>query len=311
MLRTNAEYGFGLKFTRMMGLNDDLTLPANDRIIGGGGPFDFSGVTLISAVPLKVKLDNGSVQSLTVDLSGAVSQSAVTVDELVTALDITFTGAGLSLDASKDATSDNRLKIETTDTASPPTWIQIYDECAEIAMIGQGLGLKFVKSDTLQSITKTPTQKDEEQITTTDADGIDTEILSDGYRKGFQAVIVDTASEDWEMLQLIEGGTYDETNGTYDVPTSEDNKIYFFIEAYYAKYSQGTNKEADLIGYVKELYRSCKGVVGDRVNERAFMNGNYTISGTSYKDEDGNLLGDTQLEELTKVEYDALNLEDV
>ena len=177
-------------------------------------------------------------------------------------------------------------------------------------MFGQGKGLKFVKSDTWISIAKTPTQKDEETFTTTDAEGIDTEVLSDGYRKGFQATIVDTAL-DWEMMALIEGGEYDEVAGTYEVPTSEDRKIYFFMEVYYAYYSQGTNKEADLVGYKKETYRSCKGTVGDRTNERAFMNGNYTISGTSYKDESGNLLGDTLIAELTKTEYTALNLDDV
>jgi hypothetical protein len=310
MLKTSAKYDFGLPFARFMALNDDLTIPANDMLVGGAGPFDFSGVSNISAVPLKVKLDNAAVQSLTVDLSGAVSQSAVTGAELVSALDTAFTAAVLELDASVDAANDNRVTVATTNTASPPTWIQFYDECAEIAMFGQGFGLKFIKTDTLISITKTPILKDEETFTTTDAEGIDTEIISDGYRKGFTATIVDTA-QDWELMSLIEGGTYDETSVEYDTPTSEDSKIYFFIEVYYPYYSQGTNKEADLVGYVKELYRSCKGTVGDRTNERAWMNGNYTVTGTSYKDENGDLNGDTQLTELSKTQYAALNLDDV
>lgn len=309
-LNNTARYAFGLEFARLMPLNDDLTIPTATRIIGGAGPFDFSGVTLSTAVPLTVKIDNGSAQSLTVDISSAVSQSAVTVDELVTALDTTFTGAGLDLDASKDTTSDNRLKIESTNTATPPTWVQIYGQCAELAGIGQGRGVKFVKTDTLKSIGVSPLQKDEETFTTTDAKGLDTEILTDGYRKGFTSTVVDSA-EDWELLSIIEGGDYDETNETYENPTSEDSKVYFFMEAYYAQYSQGINKEADLVGYVKELYRTCKGTIGDKTHERGFADGNYNITGTSYKDENENLLGDIKLEKLTIAEYEALNLETV
>jgi len=310
MLRTNAEYAFGLKFARFMAMNDDLTIPTVDRIIGGAGPFDFSGATAIAAVPMTVKIDNAAAVSFTVNLSAAVSAAAVTVDELVTALDTAFGTALLDLDASKDTTNEDRLKIANTNTAAVPDWIQIYGECAELCFIGQGKGLKFVKTDTLQSAGETPNLKDEETFTTTDADGIDTEILSDGYRKGFSETIVDTA-EDWELRSLIEGGTYSSSAGTYEVPTSEDDKVYFFCEIYYAKYAQGTNKEADLIGYVKKLHRSCKGTIGDATNERAFMNGNYTITGTSYRDENDVLYGDTALESLTVSEYKALNLDTV
>ena len=69
MLKVDGKYNFGIVFARIMALNDDLTIPENDMIVGGAGPFDFSGVSAIAAVPLKVKLDNAAVQSLTVDLS--------------------------------------------------------------------------------------------------------------------------------------------------------------------------------------------------------------------------------------------------
>ena len=41
-LRDTARYAYGLDFTRLMPLNDDLTIPIPSRIIGGAGPFDFS-----------------------------------------------------------------------------------------------------------------------------------------------------------------------------------------------------------------------------------------------------------------------------
>lgn len=310
MLGANAKYDFGLKMTLFIPLNDDLTQPTASRIIGGAGPFDFSGVTNIAAVPLTVKIDTDDAESLTVNLSGASSQSAVTVDELVSALDTTFTNGSIELDASKSAVDDNRLKIETTNTASPPTRIQIYGECAEIAMIGRGFGLKILKSDTLKSIGASPILKDEENFSTTDANGIDTEVLSDGYRKGANLSIVDAAA-DWELLSLLEGGTYDDTAGTYEAPTSESIKKYFSIEAYYTQYSEGTNKEADLVGYVKSEWRTCKGVVGDKTHERGFADGNYTVSCTSYTDEDGDLNGDVKLTSLTTAAYTALDLENL
>lgn len=308
-LRTNARYGFGLVFARFLPLNDDLTIPAITRIIGGVGPFDFSGVTDSSNVDLKVKIDDADAESLTVDISGASSDSAVTVTEVVAALNTAFTGAAIELEASEDSTT-NRVKIESTNTASPPDTVQIYDEFAELILLGQGFGVKYVKSDTMVSVGETPTMKEEEQFTTTDAKGLDTEVLSDGYRKGFTASIVDSA-EDWELRALIEGGYYDETNGEYEVPTSDDEKLYFSVEAYYAQYIRGTNKEADEAGYVKKYYRSCKGAAGDISHERAFANQTYNITGTTYKDEDGTLHGDTELTKLTPSEYEALNLYNV
>lgn len=308
-IRTNAKFGFGLVFARFLALNADLTIPTVSRMIGGVGPFDFSGVDEATAVALKVKIDNDDVVDLTVDVSGAVDTSAVTVDELAGFLNTAFTGEGLDLSASEDSTS-GRIKVENTNTADEPDYIQLYDEAAEIALFGQGFGLEFVKTDTLQSIGDTPTQKDEEQITITDAQGRDTEVLSDGYRKGFTATIVDTA-EDWKLRALIEGGVYDEVEKTYEVPDSGDNKLYFCVEAFYQQFTEGTNKEADEAGFVKKFLRSCKGSIGDTSHERSFAQQNYNISGTAYKDEDGNLHPDTQLTFLTTAEYEALDVYNV
>jgi hypothetical protein len=307
MLRETAKYAFGLDFARFMPLNDDLTIPVPSRIIAGAGPFDFSGVTNIASVPMTVKIDNGTPETLNLDLSGAVDQSAVTATELLAA--ITAAGGFTDIALSIDATSDNRVKLnyDETDTVG---YIQVYGEAALLAMFGQGYGNKFIKSDTIRSLGDTPVLKDEETITTTDAKGLDTEIISDGYRKGFEANVVDTA-EDWALLALMEGGAYDETNEEYEVPTSEDEKVYFYVEAYYARYRRGTNKEAEMVNYVQKLLRSCKGSVGDKTHERGFADGNYTIKGTSYVDENDVMHGDTKLTQLTISEYEALDLENV
>lgn len=304
-LRDTARYAFGLVFARFMPLNDDLTIPLPTRIIGDIGTFDFSDVDNIAAVELVTKIDNSTAETVYVDLSGAVDASAVTMTELVNAINA---AAPTDITASED-TATGRIKLEY-DGSETVTYLQVYGDLPEVIMIGQGLGCKFITTDTLQSLGESPIMKDEETVTTTDANGLDTEIISDGYRKGVNITIVDTA-EDWALLELIEGGVYDEDSGTYEVPTSEDDKIYFYVEAYYTRYTKGINKEADLVSYVQKLIRSAKGTVGDKSNERDWMDGNYNITATSYKDENEVLYGDTKLTELTIEEYDALDVYNV
>ena len=84
--------------------------------------------------------------------------------------------------------------------------------------------------------------------------------------------------------------------------------IYFFCELFYTRYTRGENKEGEIVSYVQKLFRSCKGTVGEKVHERGFMDGNFTIKGTSYKDENEVLYGDTKLTELTTEEYQALDV---
>lgn len=306
MLKEDARYGFGLKFARFMALNDDKTIPRVDRMVAGAGPFDFSGVTDISDVVATVKIDNGLEVDLSIDLSGASLQSAVTAAEYAAALNVALLAASIDLEATVSGAT-GRVELQTTLTSDLPEIVQFYGEGAKLAKFGQGFGLKFVKSDTLKSLGDTPTQKDQEEFTTTDANGLDTEILTDGYRKGFSASIVD-AAEDFELLALIEGGTYDPVTGIYEVPTSSTRKVYFCCEAFYAQYAQGTNKEADLVGYVGKLFRTCKGTPGDKTHERGFADGNYTITGTSYKDEDGVVHGDTKITKYSIEDYEALDL---
>ena len=309
MLRDTARYAFGLVFTRIMPLNDDLTIPTTIRILGGSGPFDYSGEALPAAIPLITKIDNGAAETVNVDLSGVVDITAVTVTELYTAINL---ASPTDITASEDGTT-SRIKF-AYDATEDPGYVQVYGACALVAMVGQGLGAKFVKSDTWTSQSDTPILKDEETFTTTDAAGIDTEVLSDGYRKGLTATIVDTA-EDWELKQMLEGGHYDDGNVSgiidYDTPTSEDSKVYFFMESFYTQYTKGTNKVADLVGYVKLLIRTAKGSVGDSSHERDFGDGNYTITATSYKDENGVLYGDANSRQLTKTEYADLDVYDV
>ena len=305
MLRVSAEYSFGLEFARFMPHNDDKTIPTPTRMLGGIGPFDFSGVDDISAVVLIIKFDNEAAVTYTVDLSGAVSAAAVTVRELRDAINHANPAEILAL-----VNANGRIGL-TYDGSDPPTYIQVYGECATISMFGQGLGLKFIKTDTLQSVGDDPLLKDEETITVVDANGLETTIITDGYRRGCTATVVDTVSEDYYMRELMEGGHYDDEAQEYESPTSEDSKIYFYSEIYYAVYTRGENKEADMVGYRQKLYRNCKGQIGSQNHAREFGLGNYTITAITYKDQNSELFADTKITELTVEAYEALHLDDV
>jgi hypothetical protein len=289
-----------------MPLNDDNTLPSPDRIIGGAGPFDFTGITPIAAVPISFKLDNGAVETVTINLAGALVLTAITAQEIVDAINVaTPTDILASLEA-----VTGRVKIEYSGTELVG-YLQVYGVAALAVGIGQGYGVNFRKSDTLKSFAETPKNKDEETINTTDAKGKDTEVITDGYRKGFTAKLVDTA-EDWDLLSLIEGGIYTPASAgvdeSYEMPTQDSVKPYFYIELFYPQYEEGSNKEGDLVSYVKKFCRSCKGSVGDKTHERGFADGNYSITGTAYRDENGVTHADIELTKISVEDFEALDV---
>lgn len=299
-LKENAKYEFSVCFVRVTPLNDDLSQPVT-TLIGGVGPFDFSGASVIAAVPLTTKIDAGAAEDVTIDLSGAVDQAAVTVDEVFAAINVS---APTDVTASKDGTS-GRLVL----TFASGTVIQCYGEAAELSLIGQGIGVKVISTNTMRSISESPIVKDEETITTTDAKGIDTEVVTDGYRKGNSGTFVDTAT-DFELRKVFEGGSIAAATGVYSVPNSTSRKVYFKLEMFSAKYLVGTNKEFEIDSYQQTVIYSCKGTYGETARDRNFSDANYTYTATSPRVA-GVISQDTDYIPLTVEEFEALQLEDI
>jgi len=300
--RTDARYAFSLKNTRIMALNDDLTKPSPENIIGGVGPFDFSGVTSMAAVEMAVKIDTVETE-FTVDLSDVgIVQTAVTVDDLVTALTAAFSSETLSLTSSKDSTT-GRLKIVSS--ADPlPGVLQVYGELAELAMIGQGYGVKYIKSDTFQSIALTPRRKDSETLSLTDSNGNDVEVMTEGYYKGEDGTIVDTA-EDWNIKAIFDG-TKVASDGSLSAPLSVAERPFVEIESFYSMYKQGQNMESEVVGYTQETYYKAKGLNGDKTRDRNLNPSNYTFMASNYIDSAGVEHPAWKRTPLTVAEYDAL-----
>jgi hypothetical protein len=304
--RDNAKYVYGLPFVRIMPLNDNYSIPTPLRMLGDIGPFDFSEEANPAAIPLTTKIDNNAAETVTIDLSGVVDIENVTVDELVDAINA---ANPTDITASEDVTTGRILLAY--DASDVVRYVQVYNRVAIIARFGQGFGLRFRRCDTFRSLGETPVAKDEERIVTTDAEGRDTAVITDGYRQGVDIGAVDTAN-DWDLRSVFEGGHYN--NGEdgnpiqYDVPTSEDKKCYFYLEAFFKVYTRGENEVGALVGYIHMLVRSCKATVGDKTHEAGFSDDNFTIKGVSYKDENNILYADTTYYELTKEEFKALDV---
>ena len=307
-LKDKAIFGFGLHYVRMFALNDDNTTPTPTNIIGGVGPFDMSAAT-IAAVPITIKIDGADAVEVEVDLSTAAEPGAVTAAEVVTAVTTAFSAEvpAVEITASVDETT-SRLKF-VADGAGVIA-LQVYGELAELSRIGQGFGIKYLTSDTIRTMTETANRKAGETIATTDAWGVDTTVVTDGYYKGFSAPIVDTA-EDWEMFALCEG-LHLNASGGMSSPTSETIRPMIGANAFYGKYLQGENRENELVGYREIDYKFCKGMGGDKTHERGFSDSTYTLEGTTHRDAVTKIVQPAWDKiELTVAEFAALLIESI
>ena len=273
----DAKYSYGVSRLRFRALNDDLSIATASNVIGGAGPFDFSSLTAtITAIPIMLKVNDGAVVSETFDLTAAVDKAAVTVDECVTAL----TAASISgWTFSKDVTT-GRIKGVCSTSSSD---VQVYGAGARLMMIGQGKGLKWIKSDTIQSFALSPTVKEDTTKTVTDGNDKDTEVIISGYKKGLSITATDTADDDYEMLELMEGGSISIDGLAYTDPDSSSDKVMFQIEVYNPIYSKGTNYQDQIIKWEKNEIKMCKGSVGDVSKTSEFTTPVYNITAVNYK----------------------------
>lgn len=304
-MRNVARFVFGLNRLRLRALNDDFTRSTIDRIIGGTGPFDFSGYATPEAIPLTIKFDNLAESTVNVDLSaGVVSLAAVTVDELVTRVNL---AAPTDMLASKEiATSRFMLAYDSSDD---PDVIQVYGAFAKYARIGQGFGTKYLKSNTMISFSESPTVKEDEVIEIAPASGNVIDVTIEGYKKGFAGTLVDSA-EDFQIIELVEGGFID-ANGAYFDPDEDSARTLFEMEIFSPVYVDGSNLEPDIDSWEQIIYQKCSGSIGERVKEKNFMRINYAIKGTSHIDNTGVRTGAIIRKPLSIAQWTALDFDNV
>ena len=273
-LKGSAKWVRGISRVRFLPLNDDKTIPSKTNLIGGTGPFDFSAADVtIAAVPLTVKIDNGAAETKNLVLTSYTAhKSAILASEIVTAITTAaFTGITATVD------SNGRVKL----VSASGTVVQVYGQAALLCRFGQGLGLMYLKSNTIETVTIEPVIKADTTYTTTPADGIDVEVIDEGYKKGVTGTVVDTAI-DYSMMQLFEGGSIDSA-GIYTDPSENSRKVYFLIEIYNPVYAQGSQKVGELTAYEKTLVKSAVGAVGGDSFAADFRKKSYTFTATNFK----------------------------
>jgi hypothetical protein len=310
MAMINKKTEFSVEGFRIMRNNPDGTLPSADRLLGFVNTVDLTAIGTDETGTLTIKKDDGSAESKNVDFSAAVDITAVTVAEAITALTTAaFTGMTWSQDS-----DTSRLK----GVSATGTYIQVYGELAPLLDFGYGVlhggeGLKFVKCfDNTTQIGLPKNIKDKEEIEVESGNGTLITMLIESIIKGLNPTIA-LMDDDYDLKELIQGGTYDRTANTYDPPTTSiTTKPVFNIEVYVPIYSKGTQKREDMSGYKKLLLRSCTGTEGDlTLDVKAWASHAYNITASEYTDENSVLWAAWQEGTLTTAQFAALDVENV
>lgn len=282
----NKKSAFSNEGFRAMRNNPDGTNPTASRLIGFASTCDLTDIGTDLIASMSIKVDGGTVDTQDVDFAAAVDITAVTVAEAITALTAaSFTGMTWSADS-----TTGRLK----GVSATGTYVQIYGDLAPLLDFGQGIdhggqGLVFVKAfDDLISIGLPKNIKAREEIELEAGDGTLTTMIIEAILKGLNPAIVMT-DKNYDMLELIQGGTYDRTAGTYEPPTSAiTSHPSFWLDVYSRLYSQGTKKREDLAGYERAVIRNCSGIESDIAHEaKTWANYGFAVTAAEYEDENG------------------------
>lgn len=289
MAYVNKKARFATEGFRVKRSNPDGTVPTASRFVGFANTADLSAVldVLDDTAKLTIKIDNGTEEEKTVNLSAAVDKTAVTVDEAKTALTAAaFTGITWS-----EEEGTGRLM----GTHSTGKEIAVTGPLAAALDFGQGIahggnGLEFIKvfNDRTMSIGMTKNKKDKEEIDQEGAKGGITRMLISAKLLG-QTLAIAMKDKDYEMLELIQGGTFDRSSGRYTPPPSTRlESPLFFIDVFSPIYGEGENKMENMSGYEQLRFLSCTGMEGDvPVEAKAWANYSYDVEASEYTNEEG------------------------
>ena len=312
MAYVNKKARFATEGFRVKRSNPDGTVPTATRFVGFANTVDLSAVLddSLYTADLTIKIDNGTAEKKTVNLSAAVDKTAVTVDEVVTALTAAFTGITWSKEE-----GTGRLK----GTHATGTEIAVTGPLAAALDFGQGIahggnGLEFIKGfdDRTMSIGMTKNKKDKEEIDQEGAKGGITRMLISAKLLG-QTLAIAMKDKDYELLELIQGGTFNRTTGRYTPPPSTRlESPLFFIDVFSPIYGEGENKMENMSGYEQIRFLSCTGMEGDvPVEAKAWANYSYDVEASEYTDKDGNKEPAWWEQSMTVETFEGMNVETV
>jgi hypothetical protein len=318
MATYNRQQRFGLYAVLMGRNNPDGTKPSASNMWGFANTCDLSAEGLLTsgAADLTVKIDDGSAVTKSVDFSSAVSDSAVTIAEAVTALQAaSFTSMTFSSDTDKDGVS--RLKAES----STGTYIQITGALAAALDFGQGIAygghgleiFKYIGDHQIGSGLTSDTDQIDDQTKDSEGPtgGVD-RVNIPAIRLGFTAALT-VKVDDWGVRECVERGVWNRTDDEYDPPTTEESKDVpkIWIESFAPLMNKSVSNLGEENAIEKKTFWTCTGNITEPEYSFDFAARVINIKAAAYKDETNNEKAADHYKRLSKADYLALDLANV
>jgi hypothetical protein len=291
--------------------NPDGTKPTATRFLGFTGTVDLTAVLTLDKANMTIKVD-GTSQTAEIDFTAAADITAVTVADAVTALNSEFTVPVITFSLD---TATQRLK----GVSASGTYVQVTGALAAALDFGQGLtengnGLEIVKifDDRTASIALAKSIVAAQEITQEGSKGtIDTVNIGQKL-KGINPVL-NINDDNYDILEIVEGGIFDRTNVTYTPPLNDkQTEPSFWIEIFSPLVRKGSVKFSDSPCEEMLSIPSCIGAEGDvGIESKSYAKYTFNITATGYTDESGVKHPAYFKKQLTKAEFLALDVENV
>lgn len=268
--------------------NPDGTRPTPLRFLGFTGTVDLTALLTLDKASITVIVD-GVSQTKDADFTAAADITKISVSDAVTAL----TTAAFDTPAITWTldTATSRLK----GSCATGSYIQVTGPLAAALDFGQGIteagnGLEILKvfDDRVASIALPKDITAAQKITQEGAKGtIDT--VNIGQKLNGINPVLNINDDAYDILELIEGGTFDRTKVTYTPPLSDkQTQPSFWIEIFSPLVRKGSVKFSDSPCEEMLSIPSAIGSEGDvGIESKAYAKYTYNITATGYTDETG------------------------
>ena len=317
-ININKKTEFGPEGFLIVRNNPDGTPPSPDRVLGFYGTVDLSDYAPSYDTWLGVKIDNGTEDYQEVDFSGAVDPTAVTVQEMVDAIN----AAGFTdITASVDTVTSRLLTVYTG--AGTPTFLQVFSVDSSpnfAAELDFGQGQTFGGSgciyyeafDNTRTVALPKNIKDSEEIENESGDGTFISVIIPAIVKGYSPTLT-CKDNDYQIKQLIQAGTWTPATSTY-VPalSSLTRRPIFSIIFFSPVYNKGTHLREDEDGYLCRRINNITGYEADETFETK------TLKETSYNCKAAEYDNELEVKQpyytdqiLSVDEFDALNVTEI
>jgi hypothetical protein len=291
-ININKKTSFSVEGFLIARCNPDGTPLSPTRVLGFYGTVDLSAYAPHYKAYLGVKINNNAEQYQAVDFSAALDVSAVTVQEMVDAINAAgFTDITASVD-----TATGRLLIIYTGVGTC-NFLQVFSvsndpEFAAELDFGQGQtfngqGARYFEAfDNTRTINLPKNIKDTEAIEKEAGDGSFIEVIIPGMVKGYNPVLT-IKDDDYEIKQLIQSGEWIPATSIYTPSlTTQTRKPIFGIIMFVPKYGKGSHLKEDEDGYLRKDIFSMTGYEADTMYEtKTLQEISYNCRATEYEDE--------------------------